>query len=52
MVENAKEKITKAATEAIAWSTSWNAWTLLCLNFLNVTGGAMPSGGGGGLPKF
>ena len=50
MVENAKEKITKAATEAIAGALP-GMLDAAMPELPEVTGGAMPSGGGG-LPKF
>ena len=50
MVESAKEKITKAATEAIAGALP-GMLDAAMPELPEVTGGAMPSGGGG-LPKF
>ena len=50
MVESAKEKITKAATEAIAGALP-GMLDAAMPELPEVTGGAIPSGGGG-LPKF
>ena len=50
MIESAKEKITKAATEAIAGALP-GMLDAAMPELPEVTGGAMPSGGGG-LPKF
>ena len=50
MMESAKEKITKAATEAIAGALP-GMLDAAMPELPEVTGGAMPSGGGG-LPKF
>ena len=50
MVESAKEKITKAATEAIAGALP-GMLDAAMPELPEVTGGAMPSSGGG-LPKF
>ena len=50
MVESVKEKITKAATEAIAGALP-GMLDAAMPELPEVTGGAMPSGGGG-LPKF
>ena len=50
MVESAKEKITKAATEAIAGALP-GMLDAAMPELPEVTGGAMPSGDGG-LPKF
>ena len=49
MIESAKEKITKAATEAIAGALP-GMLDAAMPELPEVTGGAMPSGGG--LPKF
>ena len=50
MVESVKEKIAKAATEAIAGALP-GMLDAAMPELPEVTGGAMPSGGGG-LPKF
>ena len=50
MIESAKEKITKAATEAIAGALP-GMLDAAMPELPEVTGGAIPSGGGG-LPKF
>ena len=50
MIESTKEKITKAATEAIAGALP-GMLDAAMPELPEVTGGAMPSGGGG-LPKF
>ena len=50
MIESAKGKITKAATEAIAGALP-GMLDAAMPELPEVTGGAMPSGGGG-LPKF
>ena len=49
MIESAKEKITKAATEAIAGALP-GMLDAAMPEMPEVTGGAIP--GGGGLPKF
>ena len=49
MIESAKERITKAATEAIAGALP-GMLDAAMPELPEVTGGAMPSGGG--LPKF
>jgi hypothetical protein len=50
MIESAKEKITKAATDAIAGALP-GMLDAAMPELPEVTGGAIPSGGGG-LPKF
>ena len=50
MIESAKEKITKAATEAIAGALP-GMLDAAMPEMPEVTGGAIP-GDGGGLPKF
>ena len=50
MIESAKEKIAKAATEAIAGALP-GMLDAAMPELPEVTGGAVPSGGGG-LPKF
>ena len=50
LIENVKEKVTTAATEAIAGALP-GMLDAAMPELPEVTGGAMPSGGGG-LPKF
>ena len=50
MIESVKEKVTSAATEAIAGALP-GMMDAAMPELPEVTGGAMPSGGGG-LPKF